>query len=326
MTVPSDVLPVQIGASDKHPLPLGLGGTTFGPSQWSGQEDVNLLAGMEASLAHGVTHFDTGADYGGGYSERLIGRFMAAEPGRRERIFLASKANLNEITAQAMLDAIDGSRARLQTDLIDLYYIHWPRTGKDMRPWMEGLETARQRGIIRAVGVSNFSVEQMEQLAQVGQIDAHQLNYSLLWRFPERDLLPYCEAHGIAVITYSSLAHGILAGKFQRRNHFPEGDQRRRILLFRDDVWSGVYEAVEAFKSVAERSGHSLIHLALRWLLHQPGVTSVLASARDARQAAFNAQALDASIEDALFEELSIISSRFAQVIPDEGNPYGYHP
>lgn len=322
----TQVSPVHIGRSDKLHSPLGLGGTTFGPDQWSGAEDANLLAGMETALERGINHFDTGAGYGDGYSESLIGRFMAAEAGRRERIFLASKANLDEITAQAMLNAIDGSRARLQTDVIDLYYIHWPRTGKDMRPWMEGLETARQRGMIRAVGVSNFSVEQMEQVSQVGKIDAHQLCYHLLWRFPERDLIPYCIQHEIAVVTYASLAHGILTGKFPRETSFPEGDHRRSILMFRDDVWSGVYDSVEAFKAVAERSGRSLVHLAIRWLLRQPGVTSVLVSARNARQALSNAAALDGDIPDGVFEELTAISDGAKDRVPDEGNPYGYHP
>jgi len=318
--------PIKIGPGEKPHAPLGLGGTTFGPNQWSGQEDANLLAGMEESLAHGITHFDTGADYGGGYSEQLIGRFMAAKAGRRERLFLASKASMDDMSAQAMIDAVDGSRARLQTDVIDLYYIHWPRTGKDMRPWMEALETARQQGKIRAIGVSNFSVEQMEQVSQVGRIDAHQLYYHLLWRFPERDLIPYCEAHKIAVVTYSSLAHGILSGKFGRQTSFPEGDHRRTILMFREDVWPGVYEAVEAFKTVAGQSGRPLLHMAIRWLLRQRGITTVLVSARDAQQALFNAQALDGDIPDSVFEALSEISERAMVGIPDEGNPDGYHP
>ena len=326
MTAQPDVQPVQIGTGNPPHSPLGLGGTTFGPDQWSGQEDANLIAGMEESLAHGITHFDTGADYGDGYSEQLIGRFLAADESRRERLFIASKANLDEITPQAMLDAIDGSRQRMQTDVIDLYYIHWPRTGKDMRPWMEGLETARQRGIIRATGVSNFSVEQMEQVAQVGKIDAHQMNYSLLWRFNERDLIPYCREHQIAVVTYASLAHGILAGKFPRETNFPEGDQRRRILPFRDDIWPGVYDMVEDLKAVAERSGRSLVHLAIRWLLHQPDVTSVLVSARNPQQAVSNAQSLEGDIPESVFAELTAISDRAVRIIPDEGNPYGYHP
>ncbi|MFN8447205.1 MAG: aldo/keto reductase [Anaerolineae bacterium] len=100
------------------------------------------------------------------------------------------QSSSDDLRAQTMIAAVDASRSRLQTDVIDLYYIHRPRTGKDLRPLMEGLETARQQGKIHAIGVSNFSVAQMEQLAEVGRIDAHQLGYNLLWRFAERDIIP----------------------------------------------------------------------------------------------------------------------------------------
>ena len=120
------------------------------------------------------------------------------------------------MTAAAMLAQIDQSLVRLQTDVIDLYYIHWPRQGQDLRPWMEGLEAARQQGKIRAVGVSNFSVDQMAQVATVGRIDAHQLCYNLVWRFAERAVIPYCREQQIAVTTYSSVAQGVLTGKFPR--------------------------------------------------------------------------------------------------------------
>ena len=111
---------------------------------------------------------------------------------------------------------VDGSLKRLQTDYIDLYYIHWPKAGRDMRREMEGLEKARRQGKIRAVGVSNFSAAQMRQVQEVGAIDAHQLGYNLLWRYAEEEVLPFCAEHKIAAVTYSTLAHGILAGKFAR--------------------------------------------------------------------------------------------------------------
>lgn len=326
MTERQDTAPVKIGQNEKQHSPLGFGGWSFGPDQWSGKEDNNLLGAMESALEQGITHFDTASNYGNGHSERLVGRFMASEPSRRERIFLASKYESDEISTQGILDAVDASRKRLQTDVIDLYYIHWPRAGKDLRPWMEGLETARQQGKIHAIGVSNFSIEDMEQVSQVGRIDAHQLPYNLLWRFGERDIIPYCVDHDIAVVTYSSIAHGILVGRYGRDVNFPAGDQRRTIVLLRKDVWPGVYQGVEAFKAVAERAGRSLTHLALRWLLHQPSLTSVLVGARDARQAASNAQALQGEIPDHVFDALSAISDRVMQHIPDEGNPYAHHP
>lgn len=323
MTTQPDTASVTIGRINKPHSPIGFGGYSFGPDQWSGKEDEHLLAAMQSALANGITHFDTATSYGNGHGERLIGQFMAAAPDRRDQIFLASKYETDVVTRQEMLQAVDASRDRLQTDVIDLYYIHWPRTGKDMRPWMEALETARQQGKIRAIGVSNFSVEQMQQLAQVGRIDAQQIPYNLLWRFAEREIIPYCAANDIAVVTYSSIAHGILVGRFGRSVEFPVGDQRRdSIVLFRDGVWDHVYEAVEQMKQVADRAGRSLVHLAARWLLHNRGVTTVLVGARNARQADSNAQALDGDIDDAVFDQLTAISDRLLPHIPDTGNPY----
>jgi len=317
---------VQIGRSKKYHARLGMGGSFYGLDHANSQGETDILAAMETALDNGITHFDTASGYGNGYSERLIGRFMAADPDRRERIFLASKFASDDISAQAMLNAVDASRSRLQTDMIDLYYIHWPRTGKDMRSLMEGLETARQQGKIQAIGVSNFSVDQMAQLAEVGQIDAHQLGYNLLWRYDEQDIIPYCAEHNIAVVVYSALAHGILAGKYPRELDFVKGDQRWSITLFRDTVWPHIYEAMEAFKALAAQTGHPLTHLAIQWLLHQRGITSVLVGAKNKAQALANIQALQADIPAEVLDKLTTLSDKVMPFIPDEGNPFGYHP
>jgi myo-inositol catabolism protein IolS len=326
--MPSDPVQtlVHIGKSTKYHPRLGVGGSFYGLDHGSGQGEADLLAAMETAFENGITHFDTAAGYGKGYSERLIGRFIAAQPSRRDHIFLASKFASDDISAQAMIKAVDDSRSRLQTDMIDLYYIHWPRTGQDMRPLMEGLETARQQGKIQAIGVSNFSIEQMEQVAEVGRIDAHQLGYNLLWRYDEQDVIPYCVEHNIAVVVYSALAHGILAGKYARQLDFVKGDQRWSITLFRDNVWPHVYEAMEAFKAVAARTGHPLTHLAIQWLLYQYGVTSVLVGAKNKGQALANVQALQADISVDVLHELKVLSDQVLPYIPDEGNPFGYHP
>ena len=326
MSIHSQLPPISIGRSEKTHFPLGIGGSFYGLDHGHRQGEADILAALETALELGITHFDTATGYGNGYSERLIGRFIAEEPTRRDRIFLASKFSSDEISAQSIISAIDASRERLQTDMIDLYYLHWPRTGKDLRPWMEGLETARHQGKIHAIGVSNFSIDQMDQIAEVGRIDAHQLGYNLLWRFDEHDIIPYCASNGIAVVVYSALAHGILAGKYPKQLEFVPDDQRWSITLFRKDVWPQVYDAVEALKRVAEREQHSLVHLSLRWLLRQPGVTSVLASAKNRAQSLANAKALEADIPDNVMEEITIISDRVVQHIPDEGNPFGYHP
>jgi len=322
----SQLASVQLSSNTKSQAPLGMGCSFYGLSDWNGAEANAILGALSTALDNNITHFDTAQGYGDGESERLIGRFLAEDSSRRERIFLASKVNSDETTAQAMLAAVDESLAALQTDVIDLYYIHWPRTGQDLRPMMEGLETARQQGKIHAIGVSNFSIEQMAQIAEVGKIDVHQLGYNLLWRFPERDIIPYCVENGISVVVYSALAHGILAGKYQQQLSFAPDDQRWGILLFREDIYPRIYEHVERFKAIAAASDVPLIHLALRWLLHQSGVTSVLASAKNQEQAHSNIMSLQAEVAESVFEELTSISDEVMQYIPDEGNPFGYHP
>jgi myo-inositol catabolism protein IolS len=191
---------------------------------------------------------------------------------------------------------------------------------------MEGLETARQQGKIKAIGVSNFNVEQMAQVAEVGTINAHQLGYSLLWRFDEADVIPYCQANGIAVITYSSIAQGILAGKLPRNPQFEAGDVRPRTVLFEPAVWPHMYEAVEQFKQVAQDANRSLTHLAIRWVLHQLGIHSAVVSARNMQQLAQNVEALHGEIPDSVFARLTAISDQAMQHIPDTGNVYRYDP
>jgi myo-inositol catabolism protein IolS len=303
--------------------PLGMGGSFYGLDHAKLEGEHDIWAAWETAFELGIRHFDTATGYGNGYSERLLGRFMA---DKRDQVFLASKADLDDASSQAILAAIDASLERLQTDVIDLYYLHYPRTGKDMRPWMEGLETARQQGKIRAIGVSNFSVLQMEQLSEVGQLDACQMGYNLLWRFGERDILPYCAKHDITVIAYSALAHGILSGKYPRQLEFASNDQRLGIRLFKPDVWSQVFDGVETFKQLAALENLALSHLAMRWLLHQPSVSSVLVSAKNKQQVLENQKALTLEIPDRVFEELTRLSDNLIKTIPDDRNLFGYQP
>jgi aryl-alcohol dehydrogenase-like predicted oxidoreductase len=191
---------------------------------------------------------------------------------------------------------------------------------------MEGLELARQQGKIRAIGVSNFSVEQMAQVAEVGRIDAHQLGYNLFWRYAERDVIPYCREHGIAMITYSSIAQGILTGKFPRNLEFQTGDQRQGILFFEPEIWPHVYAGVEQFKAIAQELNRPLAHLAIRWVLHQPGITSALVGARTAPQVGQNVQAMAGAIPPQVFERMTEISDEVIKKIPDVGNMYRYYP
>lgn len=321
--IDSSIRPITIGASGKAQLPMAFGGSWFVPYSTPSEEDANLLAAMQVAYDAGIRHFDTAAGYGGGHSEELYGQFLK---GKREEIYLASKSDTDDMTADSMYAEVVGSLRRLQTEYIDLYYIHWPHAGRDLRPTMEGLERARREGKIRAVGVSNFSVEQMAQVQEVGTIDAHQLGYNLIWRYAEADVIPFCIRHKIAVVTYSSIAHGILTGKFGRTPDLAPGDQRHTILPFRADIWPYVYEGVEKLKAIAVEVDRPLMHLAIRWILTRPGITSVVVGARNRAQSEANAQALSGAIPAEVFERMTAISDEIVTHVPDVGNLFNHYP
>jgi len=303
--------------------PLGLGCWIYHKELWSSERDHELLETMETALAYGTNHLDTATGYGEGASERLVGRFLQ---GRKEQVFTATKANIHSEDPHAMLESVKRSLERLNLDTIDLYYIHWPRSDMDIRPAMEGLELAREQGLVRSVGVSNFSVEEMALVAQVGRIDAHQIPHSLFWRKPEREVIPYCREHGIGVVTYGTIAYGILTGKFSRKLSFEPGDQRNTILFFQEPTWEAIYAAVEQMKAVAQEVGRPLLHLAIRWSLAQPGIVCGLVGANKPAQAVENAAALEGEIPTWALDRLSEISAGVMKDIPDVANPYEHTP
>jgi aryl-alcohol dehydrogenase-like predicted oxidoreductase len=148
----------------------------------------------------------------------------------------------------------------------------------------------------------------------------------LLWRFAEQEIMPYCREHGIAVVTYSSIAQGVLTGKFPRQPKFEPGDQRAGTVHFDDAVWPHVYEAVEKLKSLAQEVERPLTHLAIRWVLHQEGVNTALVGARRPEQVARNVEALTGEIPARIFKQMTEISNDVIKHIPDTGNVYRYYP
>ena len=314
----------HITGNPKPFSPLGLGCWQYDSNRWSAEQDQILLDTMDAALAHGMAHFDTATGYGSGASEKVVGRFLQ---GGRERVFVATKADIQDENPQTMLKSVKASLERLNTDYIDLYYIHWPRSDMDIRPAVEGLERARAQGLVRSVGVSNFSVAQMELVSQVGKIDAQQIPYSLIWRAPERQVIPYCQSHGIGVIPYGAMGYGILTGKFTRKPFFkPEDDRSHRILFFEEPTWGAIYAAVEQMKAVAQEVERPLQHLALRWSLAQPGIVCALAGANSPAQVMQNASALEGELPAWVLDRLTAISDALKKDIPAEANPYRFEP
>lgn len=305
---------------------LALGCWVFGGTHWAGQNPHDSRAVMEAAMRRGMNHFDTAEGYGDGQSEQLIGDFLRADDLRRGHVFLASKVFLKEPTAESVRASLDASLARLGVDSIDLYYIHWPLRGADLRPVFEELQKARDSGQIHAIGVSNFSIADLEAARSVCEIHAHQFCYNLLWRFAEREMIPYCTQHNLAMISYSSIAQGILTGSFPKEPQFAAGDLRALTVLFEREVWPGVYDAVEKMKTVAAAAKRPLAHLAIRWLTRKNELTNVLVGARNAVQINELAGAMGGAIADSVFDELIAISDELQPMIPDTGNIFRFYP
>jgi aryl-alcohol dehydrogenase-like predicted oxidoreductase len=300
---------------------LGLGCWAIGGRDWGIQNENDSLDAIKASYDRGITHFDTAQAYGKGHSEELLGRALKAV---REKVFIASKMMFTQ--REKVEASIANSLKRLKTDYIDLFYIHWPKKNADLEGMMEGLIRAREKGLIKGIGVSNFSIEQMETLLRVGQIDAHQLCYNLLWRWPEYDIIPFCIEKKISIVTYSSIAQGILTGKFAKEIEFAAGDHRKYTVLFDKELWPLVYEGVENLKNIAENSGRSLLELAIRWVLSRQGVSTVLVGARNGSQVQSNVKSLHGEIDSTILDELTRVSNLIMKSIPDTGNIFRWYP
>jgi myo-inositol catabolism protein IolS len=300
---------------------LGLGCWPLGGDQWGTQDDKDSVDTLVKAYESGIRHFDTAQMYGRGHAEELLGKTLMNE---RDNIFIATK--ILYTPKDKVEEVLCHSLRRLMTDYVDLIYIHWPKKNSDLAGMMDGLENARRKGLVRYIGVSNFSSAQMLEVMRAGRIDYHQLCYNLLWRREERETISFCRENGVEIVTYSSLAEGILTGKFGSEPDFPKGDHRKNTVLFDKAVWPHVFRTVERLKKAAEGAGRPLAHCALRWLMSRRGVSSVLAGCRTPLQVIENVRVLEGTVEDRVLNLMTEISDELVPLVPDEGNIFRWYP
>ena len=263
---------------------------------------------MRSAYEAGVTTFDTAEVYGNGYSEQLVAEALADV---RDQVVYATKVFANHLEYQQVIEACEGSLKRLKTDYIDLYQIHWPAGSfknkvVPIEETMKALTDLKQQGKIRAIGVSNFSKDQLAEASQYGQIDSIQPPYSLFWRQVEQEIMPYCVEHNISIIAYSSLAQGLLTGKFAPEHKFEEGDIRAKNKLFQGEHYQRAQAALAQLRPIAERHGCTLAQLSLAWLIAQPQ-TSAIVGARNAEQAVQNAKTAEVNLSPEDLKEIDAI-------------------
>jgi aryl-alcohol dehydrogenase-like predicted oxidoreductase len=281
-----------LGSSKQKISPIVMGTWQAGKDMWAGIDDSQTTGAIHAAFEAGITTFDTAEAYGKGHSERILGAALADV---RDRVVLATKVFVNHLKFNQVIAACHRSLKNLNTDYIDLFQIHWPSGsfGSKIVPLeetMAALNELKEQGKIRAIGVSNFSREQLENAVKYGPVDSLQPPYSLFWRHVENDAMSYCVDNNISILAYSPMAQGLLTGKFKPDHEFQKGDHRAKNKLFQPDNFKRVQQALARLRPIADELGVSLGQLALAWVISHPG-TYAIAGARNPDQAAQNARA-----------------------------------
>jgi len=256
---------------------VGLGTWAMGGWMWGGTDERESVATIRAAVGQGINLIDTAPVYGFGVSEEIVGRAVGAA-GLRSHAVIATKVGLEwrggkvyrNATRDRIMREIDESLRRLRTDHIDIYQVHWPDPLVPIEETAEAMRTLYDQGKIRAIGVSNFSVEQMERFRSVAPLHVLQPPYNLFERAIEAQILPYCRANHIATLGYGALCRGLLSGRMRADTTFEGDDLRRLDPKFQPPRYAQYLKAVEQLDQLARDFFHRrVIHLAVRWMLDQ---------------------------------------------------------
>lgn len=303
---------VKLGQTDIDVSVLALGCWPFaGGKVWGHQDDAESVATVHAALDAGINFFDTAEGYENGHSERVLGQGLK---GRRSEAVIATKVSGSHLRPDDVLVACEQSLRNLQTDYIDLYQIHWPNWEIPLADTVGALQTLKAQGKIRAIGVSNFGVQDLSEMLTLGECQSNQLPYSLLWRAIENEIQPLCLQHQVGLICYSPLMQGLLTGRYTSADEVPEGLARTR-LYSQDRPQAGhgepgceaeVFAALAEIRAVAAEIDEPMAAVALAWVRQQAGVMSLLVGARKPEEVSWNLPALELRLRDEVVQQLRV--------------------
>ncbi len=255
---------------------------------WGDQDDDESIAAVYRALELGVNWIDTAAQYGFGHSEEVVARALeGVEP--RPYVFTKGgqpegpdRSTLQTLKRDSLRRECEGSLRRLGVDAIDLYQIHWPIPDEEIEEGWSTLAELKEEGLVRHIGVSNFSVGQLERAEAIAPVETQQPPYSLIDRDVEPDVLPWCEEHDVGVIVYSPMASGMLTGRMTRERieRLPADDWRSKSATFREPQLSWNLELVERLKRVADRHDVEPGAVAVAWTLRNPAVHGAITGFR----------------------------------------------
>ncbi|MCA0971704.1 aldo/keto reductase [Halobacillus litoralis] len=295
---------IQLGKSDLSINPIGLGTNAVGGHNIYPNLDEEVGKDVvRTALHHGMNFLDTAFIYGPERSEELVGQ-VVKENGGRGDIVLATKGAhqfkgddvVFNNRPDFLKEQVEASLRRLQTDYIDLYYIHFPDEGTPKYEAVGALKELKDEGKIRSIGVSNFSVDQLKEANQDGYVDVIQSEYNLFKRDAEKEMLPYTASNHISFVPYFPFASGLLAGKYDEHTIFD--DFRAENPLFQGEAFKENLAKVEKLRPIAERNEVDVPHIVLAWYLTQPSIDAVIPGAKRKEQVVDNLHALKVELTD----------------------------
>ena len=304
----------ELGNTGLKVSEIGLGCEGFSEDEYRNTKRL-----FDEAERQGVNYFDLYAS-----DPKVRASVGEALEGRREKFIIQSHIcsvwkngqykrtrNIDEVKA-----GMKEMMSLLKTDYIDVFFIHYPSETVPIAETMTELMRLKEEGRIGAVGVSNFSLEQMKEAMRYGQIDVIQPCYSLLWRFIDRDILPFCLEHEIAVVPYSPLGQGILTGSMAKGHTFREGDSRKNTPLFAPENFERALQVTEKVKEVAAKYHKTPAQTAIRWVAQTPGMTAPIVGARNRKQAEDNFGAAGWELAEEDMRILDEASRRFTDTLP----------
>lgn len=309
---------VKIGKTDVETTPLGLGTNAVGGyNLFPNLKDEDGLNLVTAGLNHGIRLLDTAFVYGLGHSEELVGQAM--HNFDRHSFALATKGAQDFSTGEQVINndpafltqQVDASLQRLNTDYLDIYYIHFPDKQTPKAEAVGALQRLREQGKIRAIGVSNFSLAQVKAANADGYVDVVEDEFSLLHRDHEADLMPYLRDHQISFVPYFPLASGLLTGKYDQDVTFPADDIRSQISDFQEPRYGQALKAIAKVKPIAAAHQATVAQTILAWYMQNPLVSVVIPGAKRAAQVTANAQALDVTLSASDYQTIDAAFAAF---------------
>jgi len=322
----NSILTRTIGGSGISASAVGLGTWAIGGWMWGGTDERQSIAAIHASIDAGISLIDTAPAYGMGLAETIVGKAIA---GRRDKVVLVTKCGLvwhvNEgayffhqdgkpvhryLGAASIRHEVEESLKRLGTDYIDHYVTHWQDATTPIAETVETLVRLKDEGKIRSIGASNVSPEDLVAYIATGALDAIQEEYSMVRRDIETTLLPLCRTSAVSVLSYSSLALGLLSGKVGPERVFAGDDQRKGNPRFSQANREKIARLTRGLEPVAEAHEASIAQVVIAWTIAQPGITFSLCGARDPAQAVENAAAARLRLAE---NELALISAGVAE-------------